>query len=133
MLRGMPTIFSRIVEGEIPAHKVLEDDQHLAFLDIQPLADGHTLVVPKKEVDYLFDLDPDAHTALWAFVQKVARGLKRATGCERVTVAVMGWEVPHAHVHLVPTNRLEDFPIPPRLERTPDELAATAQRVRAAL
>lgn len=103
------SIFTKIVEGEIPAYKVAEDEQHLAFLDILPLAKGHTLVIPKKEIDLIFDLDSEAFKNLWAFAQKVAKQIANAVPCKRVGVAVVGLEVPHAHIHLVPLNDIEDL------------------------
>ena len=129
----MPSLFSRIVAGEIPAHKVYEDDRHLAFLDVAPIQPGHVLVVPKREVPYLFDLPADEHEALWRVVRTVGQGLRKATGCRRVCVMVVGWEVPHVHVHLVPTSRAEDFPVPPKTKPTPEQLAATAEGIRKAL
>ena len=98
----MASIFTRIVKGEIPAYKVAEDDNYLAFLDISPVAKGHTLVIPKKEVDYLFDLDDQLYTGLQLFAKKVAKGLKQAVPCKKVGVLVLGLEVPHAHIHLIP-------------------------------
>lgn len=98
----MASIFSKIISGEIPAYKVAEDDNYLAFLDIFPTAKGHTLVIPKKEVDYLFDLDDETYAGLHRFAKKVAVGLKKAIPCEKVGVMVLGLEVPHAHIHLVP-------------------------------
>jgi histidine triad (HIT) family protein len=112
----MPSIFTRIVQGEIPCHKVYEDEKHLAFLDIHPIQRGHTLVIPKREIDSLFDLAPDEFDDLWRVVHRVAAALKDQTGCERVVLLVVGYEVPHAHVHLVPTFELDDYPIPPRME-----------------
>ena len=100
----MPSIFSKIIAGDIPCHKLAENDHAIAFLDISPLKEGHTLVVPKKEVDDLFDLDPDTYHHLLAFARKIAIGLKKATNCKRVSVAVLGFEVPHAHIHLIPIN-----------------------------
>ena len=129
----MPSIFSRIVAGEIPCHKVYEDDEHFAFLDINPIQPGHTLVIPKAEVDYLFDLSPEAYDGLWRAVRTVEAGLKKATNAGRVVVVVVGWEVPHVHIHLIPTNALEDFPIPPKVEQSQDEFAAMAENIRAAL
>ena len=104
----MASIFTRIVKGEIPAHKVAEDDRFLAFLDINPLAKGHTLVIPKKEVDYIFDLDDDLYNGLQAFAKKVAIGLKKAISCQKVGVLVLGLEVPHAHIHLIPMQTEAD-------------------------
>ena len=105
----MPSIFSRIVSGELPAHKVAEDGRHLAFLDLTPLVEGHTLVIPKKEVDYIFDLPTDELAALHAFAQRVAKGLQAAVPCKRIGVAVIGLEVPHAHIHLIPMNKVGDL------------------------
>lgn len=105
----MATIFSRIADGEIPSYKVAEDDRHYAFLDINPVAAGHTLVIPRREVDYLFDLEPDELAELMKFAQKVAKGIKAATACARVGVAVIGMDVPHAHIHLVPLNSEGDL------------------------
>lgn len=98
----MATIFTRIIKGEIPAYKVAEDDNYLAFLDISPVAKGHTLVIPKKEVDYLFDLDDQLYAGLQLFAKKVAKGLKKAVPCKKIGVLVLGLEVPHAHIHLIP-------------------------------
>lgn len=98
----MASIFSKIVAGEIPSYKIAEDEQFYAFLDINPLAEGHTLVVPKKETDYLFDIEADELGAMMKFAQRVAKGIKKAIPCQRVGVAVLGFDVPHAHIHLVP-------------------------------
>ena len=105
----MSSIFTKIVDGEIPAYKVAEDDNYLAFLDIFPVAKGHVLVIPKKEVDYLFDLDDELYSGLQLFAKKVAAGLKRAIPCEKVGVLVLGLEVPHAHIHLVPMQNEADL------------------------
>ncbi|TNF40336.1 MAG: HIT domain-containing protein [Bacteroidetes bacterium] len=104
----MASIFSKIVNGEIPAYKVAEDENYLAFLDIFPVAKGHTLVIPKKEVDYIFDLDNDLYIGLQAFAKKVAIGLKKAIPCQKVGVLVLGLEVPHAHIHLIPMQTEAD-------------------------
>ena len=122
----MASLFTRIVQGEIPCHKVWEDAQHLAFLDIVPIQPGHTLVIPKREVGYLFDLSAEEQAALWRAVRTVEAGVKRATGSKRVCLMVVGWEVPHVHVHLVPTNAASDFPVPPKLKQTPEQLARMA-------
>ncbi|MGB0176106.1 MAG: HIT family protein [Owenweeksia sp.] len=128
----MSSIFSRIIAGEIPSHKIAEDDQHLAFLDINPLHEGHTLVIPKKEVDYIFDLDPAEYRDLWAFAQKVAHSVGKAIPCTRVGVAVIGLEVPHAHIHLIPINNVKDIDFSrPKLKFSQEELAETAKRIRA--
>lgn len=105
----MASIFSRIVAGEIPSYKVAESERYYAFLDIAPLAEGHTLVIPKQEVDYLFDLDADTYRGLWEFAAKVARAQKAALPCRRIGVAVLGMEVPHAHIHLVPLQTEADL------------------------
>ena len=105
----MASIFSKIVNGEIPAYKVAEDENYLAFLDIFPVAKGHTLVIPKKEVDYLFDLEDELYTGLQAFAKKVAVGLKKAIPCQKVGVLVLGLEVPHAHIHLIPMQNESDL------------------------
>ena len=129
----MSSIFSMIIEGVIPSHRVYEDASTFAFLDINPRQPGHTLVVPKVEVDYLFDLPPEEYTALWKAVHTVAEGLKQATGCARVVVIVLGYEVPHAHIHLIPSNDLSDVPFPPVDETAQAGLVETAELVRAAL
>lgn len=100
----MPSIFSKIIAGEIPAYKVAENEHAIAFLDIAPLTEGHTLVVPKKEVDELFDLDNDTYNNLLAFAKQVGIALKKSMNCKRISVVVLGFEVPHAHIHLIPTN-----------------------------
>lgn len=105
----MATIFSKIVAGEIPSYKIAEDDKHYAFLDINPVAPGHTLVIPKKEVSYLFDLSDEEYTALQLFAKKVALAMKKALPCERIGVTVIGLEVPHAHIHLVPITKESDM------------------------
>lgn len=105
----MPTIFSRIAAGEIPSYKVAEDENYYAFLDINPVAPGHTLVIPKHETDYIFDLDDEEYTGLQLFAKRVAQGIRRAMPCSRVGVAVMGLEVPHAHIHLIPINSESDM------------------------
>jgi histidine triad (HIT) family protein len=128
------TIFSRIVAGEIPAYKVAETVDFLAFLDINPLAEGHVLVIPKKEVDYLFDLDDETYTGLQIFAKIVATGLRKAIPCKRIGVAVIGLEVPHAHIHLIPMNNVSDLNFArPKLSFTPEQLAATAEKIKSAL
>ena len=105
----MPSIFSKIVSGDIPAFKVAEDDNYVAFLDISPLAKGHVLVIPKKETDYIFDLDSEEFLGLFSFAKKVAKAMDKIISCERIGVAVIGLEVPHAHIHLVPINSVGDI------------------------
>ncbi len=118
----MASIFTKIINGEIPSYKIAEDENYYAFLDIFPLAKGHTLVIPKKEVDYLFDLDDAEYLGLQMFAKKVAMALKKAIPCKKVGVAVLGLEVPHAHIHLVPMNSEKDINFAnPKLKFTPDE------------
>jgi histidine triad (HIT) family protein len=118
----MGSIFSKIVKGEIPAYKVAEDENYLAFLDIFPVAKGHTLVIPKKEVDYIFDLEDDLFIGLQAFAKKVAIGLKKAIPCQKVGVLVLGLEVPHAHIHLIPMQNESDLlNFSKKIKFTPDE------------
>jgi histidine triad (HIT) family protein len=128
------SIFSKIIAGEIPAHKVAETDEFLAFLDISPLAEGHVLVIPKTEVDYIFDIDDETYLGLQMFAKVVATGIKKAIPCKKVGVAVIGLEVPHAHIHLIPMNRVDDMNFSrPKLSPTQDELAATAEKIVEAL
>ena len=105
----MSSIFTKIIAGEIPSFKIAEDDKHLAFLDAMPLVKGHTLVIPKKEIDLIFDLDNDDFKNLWSFAQSVAKKLEKTFPNQRIAVAVIGLEVPHAHIHLVPINKTEDL------------------------
>ena len=128
------TIFSKIIAGEIPANKVAETDEFLAFLDISPLAEGHVLVIPKTAVDYIFDIDDETYLGLQMFAKVVATGIKKAIPCKKVGVAVIGLEVPHAHIHLIPMNRVDDINFSrPKLSPTQDELAATAEKIVEAL
>ena len=118
----MSTIFTKIIKGEIPAYKIAEDEHHLAFLDVMPLVKGHTLVIPKKEVDLIFDLESEEFKNLWAFAQSVAKKIGAAVPCVRVGVAVVGLEVPHAHIHLVPMNSMQDLNFTnERLKLSPEE------------
>lgn len=124
------TVFSKIVVGEIPCYKVAEDDNFLAFLDINPLVEGHTLVIPKKEVDYVFDLDSDTYSGLMVFARKVAKAIKSTIDCKRVGVAVLGMEVPHAHIHLVPLRKESDLNFSnPKIELTNDEMNKIANKI----
>lgn len=126
----MASIFSRIVAGEIPCYKVAEDERFFAFLDISPVAKGHTLVIPKQEVDYIFDLDDETYNGLMAFARKVARALEGAVECKRVGVAVMGLEVPHAHIHLIPITTEGDMNFfREKLSLPAEEMAAIASRI----
>lgn len=129
----MMTIFSKIVAGEIPCHRIAEDEQFLAFLDIFPLVPGHTLVIPKVEVDYIFDLPDDLLTGLHLFARDVARKVGAAMPCERVGMTVIGLEVPHAHIHLIPINGVADMNFErPKLTLGQDELVGIAEKIRRA-
>jgi histidine triad (HIT) family protein len=128
------TIFSKIISGEIPAYKVAETIDFLAFLDLSPLAEGHVLVIPKAEVDYIFDLEDEVYTGLQIFAKIVATGIKKAIPCEKVGVAVIGLEVPHAHIHLIPINKVDDMNFArPKLSFSPEQLEATMNKIREAL
>ena len=130
----MATIFSRIIAGEIPCYKVAEDDRFFAFLDINPLAKGHTLVVPKQEVDYIFDLSDADLAAMHVFAKKVALAIGKAFPCKKVGMAVLGLEVPHAHIHLVPMQSEKDMLFSnPKLKLTDEEFQTVAQAIRDAL
>lgn len=127
----MPSIFTRIINREIPGHIVAEDKNHIAFLDVNPLVSGHTLVVPKSEIDYLFDLEENAFIELQQFSKRVAKGLKKAIPCRRIGVAVIGLEVPHCHIHLVPMNSMDDINFSrPKLSPVPEELSSIAESIR---
>ena len=126
----MASIFSRIVAGEIPCYKVAEDDRFFAFLDISPVSKGHTLVIPKQEVDYIFDLDDETYNGLMAFARRVARAMGQTIECKRVGVAVMGLEVPHAHVHLIPITAESDMNFfREKLSLPAEEMAAIAASI----
>ncbi|WP_017256845.1 HIT family protein [Pedobacter arcticus] len=126
----MASIFTKIVNGEIPAHKVAETEEYLAFLDISPLKMGHVLVIPKKEVDYIFDLDDETYTGLMIFAKVVATAIKKAIPCTRVGVAVVGLEVPHVHVHLIPIDNITDMDFSnPKLKLSEKELSDVALRI----
>ena len=126
----MPSIFSKIVAGDIPCYKVAENENFLAFLDICPLAKGHTLVIPKKETDYIFDMQSEEYKELWSFAQKVAKAQKQTIPCERIGVAVIGLEVPHAHIHLVPINGVVDIDFSrPKLQFTKEEMEQVASDI----
>lgn len=129
----MATLFTRIIKGEIPAHKILENDQYLAFLDIRPVNPGHTLVIPKQEIDYIFDIEEELLKGLVVFSKKVAQGIKKAFPCKRVGIMVAGIEVPHAHVHLIPINSVGDLNFARAKSATQEELAQAAQKIRANL
>lgn len=126
----MATIFSKIVAGEIPSYKIAEDDKHYAFLDINPVAPGHTLVIPKKEVSYLFDLSDEEYTALQLFAKKVALAMKKALPCERIGVTVIGLEIPHAHIHLVPITKESDMNFSkPKMTLDPAEMVEIKEKI----
>ena len=130
----MASIFTRIINREIPGHIIAENDNYIAFLDVMPLVHGHVLVVPKKEVDYIFDLEDDQLGGLYVFAKQVAHAIKKAVPCKRVGIAVIGLEVPHAHVHLVPMNSVGDINFTqPKLKPSQEELAAVADKIRKAL
>lgn len=126
----MSSIFSKIINGEIDSYKIAEDDKHIAFLDVMPLVKGHTLVVPKIETDLIFDLDSEEYKALWAFTQDIAKQIKKAVPCKRVGIAVVGLEVPHAHIHLVPLNSIDDLNFKNvRLKLSPEEYKEIQQSI----
>ena len=126
----MASIFSRIVAGEIPCYKVAEDEKYFAFLDISPVAKGHTLVIPKHEVDYIFDLDDEEYAGLTAFAKKVAAAMKKVMPCKRIGVAVLGLEVPHTHIHLVPINKESDMNFfKEKLSLPAEEMAEIAAKI----
>ncbi len=126
----MPSIFTKIVKGEIPSHKVYEDKNFLAFLDINPLKKGHTLVIPKKEVDYIFDIDSKEYQNLWNTAKKIALGMKKVIECNRISIVVMGLEVPHAHIHLIPLDSMQDIDFSqPKLNISNDEMVQIANRI----
>lgn len=126
----MASIFSRIVAGEIPCYKVAEDENYFAFLDINPVAKGHTLVIPKKEVDYIFDLDDETYSGLMTFARRVARAMQEVIECQRIGVAVMGLEVPHTHIHLIPITRESDMNFfREKLSLPAEEMATIADKI----
>jgi histidine triad (HIT) family protein len=128
----MSTIFAKIISGEIPCHKIAEDKDFLAFLDVSPVTRGHVLVIPKKETDYIFDIEDDELCALHVFAKRVAIALKKAVPCKKVGMAVVGLEVPHAHIHLIPMNHIGDLSFTSeRLKLTPDEFKEIAASISA--
>ena len=130
----MPSVFTKIINGEIPCYKIAEDENYFAFLDISPLSKGHTLVVPKKEIDYLFDLDDDTLAGMMLFAKKIAKAIDKAAPSSRVGVAVVGLEVPHAHIHLVPLHSVHDIDFSrPKLKLQKEEFEAIASKIRANL
>lgn len=130
----MPGIFSKIITGEIPSYRIHEDERYYAFLDINPLAQGHTLVIPKMETDYIFDLEDELLAGMMVFAKKVALALDETMDCKRVGIAVLGLEVPHAHIHLVPINGLHDIEFSrPKLKFSDEEFRAIAEKISAAI
>jgi histidine triad (HIT) family protein len=127
----MATVFTKIINGDIPAHKVAETHDYLAFLDINPLQPGHTLAIPKKEVDYIFDLDEDTFVGLHLFTRQVASAILKSVNARRIGTAVLGLEVPHAHIHLVPINAITDMDWNKRGEANDEELRKMAAKIRA--
>lgn len=125
----MPSIFTKIIQGEIPSYKIAEDDRFYAFLDINPVEKGHTLVVPKEEIDYIFDLDDDTLSGIIQFSKRVAKAIETVVPCKRIGIAVIGLEVPHAHVHLVPLIRQNFIDFSDKIEIPKDELAKLAEQI----
>lgn len=130
----MSTIFSKIISGEIPAYKVAESNDYLAFLDVNPLTEGHVLVIPKKETDYIFDINDEDYMGMWVFAKIVAQGIKKAFPCKKVGVAVVGLEVAHAHIHLIPLNNVHDMNFEkPKLKLEDQLMADIAENIREAI
>lgn len=129
----MPTLFTRIINGEIPCYKIAENEDFIAFLDINPNAQGHTLCVPKKEVDKLFDLEDELYQKLMAFAKKIAAALEKAISCNRVGMAVIGLEVPHVHVHLIPIKEMKEMTFQHKVTLTDADFKAIAERIKQAL
>ena len=130
----MSTIFSKIVSGEVPAYKVAESNDYLAFLDISPHTRGHVLVIPKKETDYIFDIDDEEYVGLWVFAKIVAEGIKKVFPCKKIGIAVVGLEVAHAHIHLIPLNQVSDMNFErPKLSLPAEELTKIAEDIRQAI
>jgi histidine triad (HIT) family protein len=126
------SIFTKIVNGEIPAYKIAEDDRYLAFLDVFPTTQGHTLVIPKQETDYIFDLDDELYLGLMAFAKRVAAAIEKAVPCKRIGIAVVGLEVPHAHVHLIPLNSMQDMNFANKKQFSQQEFEETLAKIKAA-
>jgi histidine triad (HIT) family protein len=129
----MASIFTKIVNGDIPSYKIAENENYYAFLDINPLAKGHTLVIPKKEIDYIFNIDDDLYRGLFAFAKKVALAIEKVTPCKRIGLTVIGLEVPHAHIHLIPINTIYDMDFKqPKLKLEAEEFESIAENIRQA-
>jgi len=130
---SMASIFTKIVNGDIPSYKIAENENYYAFLDINPLAKGHTLVIPKKEIDYIFNIDDDLYRGLFAFAKKVALAIEKVTPCKRIGLTVIGLEVPHAHIHLIPINTIYDMDFKqPKLKLEAEEFESIAENIRQA-
>ena len=130
----MSSIFTKIVRKEIPSYKVHENDRFYAFLDINPLKKGHTLVIPKNEIDYIFDLEYDEYKKLWGFAKIVANGMQKVINCKRISIVVMGLEVPHAHIHLIPLDNMNDINFnQPKLNLSSEEMQQIADKIRNAI
>ena len=130
----MSSIFSKIVRNELPSFNVYENENHIAFLDINPLKTGHTLVVPKKEIDYIFDINSKEYDDLWNFAKIVAKGMRKVIECERISIVVMGLDVPHAHIHLIPFNNINDIDFSkPKLKISNEEMQKTADLIKNAI
>ncbi len=128
----MSSIFTKIVKGEIPCYKIAEDENYLAFLDINPLQEGHTLVIPKKEIDYIFDIDDELFAGLWNFAKKVGKAIETVVPCQRMGITVIGLEVPHAHIHLIPLKSMYDMDFKrPKLSFSPEEFKIIAEKISA--
>jgi histidine triad (HIT) family protein len=126
----MTSIFSKIISGEIPCYKIAEDEKHVAFLDINPLSKGHTLVIPKQETDYIFDIEDNELAELMLFAKQVAKSIKKVIDCKKIGIAVIGLEVPHAHIHLIPINNVSDMNFAnPKLKLSADELVEIASKI----
>ena len=130
----MSSIFSKIVRNELPSFNVYENESHIAFLDINPLKIGHTLVIPKKEIDYIFDINSKEYDDLWNFAKLVAKGMRKVIACERISIVVMGLDVPHAHIHLIPFNNVNDIDFSkPKLNISNEEMKKTADLIKSAI
>ena len=130
----MSSIFSKIVRNELPSFNVYENENHIAFLDINPLKLGHTLVIPKKEIDYIFDINSKEYDDLWNFAKIVAKGMRKVIECERISIVVMGLDVPHAHIHLIPFNNINDIDFSkPKLNISNEEMKKTADLIKSAI
>jgi len=130
----MSTIFSKIIKNEIPSFKILEDNKHLAFLDAFPLKKGHTLVIPKKEIDYVFDIESDEYLELWLFAKKISIAMKKVLKCKRIAIAVIGLEVPHAHIHLIPMDSVEEINFSlPKLNLSNNQMNDISELIKSAI